>query len=330
MNWNLIGHEWAVQLFQGHLSNNSLRHAYLITGPKDIGKQILAIRFIQAILCEQSDLRDRPCLKCITCQRVDRQEHPDLFPVGVSEGSSLIKVDQVRELMHRLSLSPYEATHKIGLILEIENASVNTQNALLKTLEEPPSPVILILTATSVDQVIETILSRCEEIKLNSVPIPVTQQGLESLHQVPKEKAELLAHISGGKPVKALKYFLDPSILEQRTSLLDEHHEILLGGSVERFAYAAKISSDPLMVQEMLDTWYSIWHDILIKITESEATIQNMDRQEDIEKVVKNINPKTVKNTLASLKRAEELIRMNANLKLTVENLLLQLPSLNK
>jgi hypothetical protein len=111
---------------------------------------------------------------------------------------------------------------------------------------------------------------------------------------------------------------------------LDEHNEILLGGSVERFAYASKISSDPRMVQEMLDTWYTIWHDILLITTESEASIQNIDRQEDLEKVVKNINPTTVKNTLAALKRAEELIRMNANLKLTVENLLLQLPSINK
>jgi DNA polymerase-3 subunit delta' len=250
--------------------------------------------------------------------------------VRVTEGSSQIKVDQVRELMHRLSLSPYEAKHKIGLILEIENASINTQNALLKTLEEPPDPVILILTANSVDQVIETILSRCEEIKLNSVPVPVTQQGLESLHQVPTEKAELLAHVSGGKPEKALKYFHDPSILDHRSALIDEHNEILSGGSVERFAYASKISSDPLMVQEMLDTWYSIWHDILIKITGSQASVQNIDRQEDIENVVRNVDPSTVKKTLASLKRAEELIRMNANIKLTIENLLLQLPSINQ
>ena len=330
MNWNLIGHEWAVQLFQGHLNNNSLRHAYLITGPKDIGKQKLAIRFIQAILCEQSDLNDRPCLNCITCQRVDRMEHPDLFPVMVSEGSSQIKVDQVRELMHRLSLSPYEAKHKIGLILEIENASINTQNALLKTLEEPPNPVILILTANSVDQVLETILSRCEEIKLNSVPLSITQQGLESLHQVPSEKAELLAHISGGRPVKALRYFQDPSLLDHRNAILDDHNEILQGGSVERFAYASKITSDPLLVQDILDTWYSIWHDVLLKSSGSQATIQNIDRQEDIDKVVKDVDPSAVKNALASLKRAEELIRMNANLKLTVENLLLQLPSLIK
>jgi len=184
MNWNMIGHEWAVQLLQGHIKNNSLRHAYLITGPQGIGKKNFSVKFVQTIFCQKSGVSGNPCFECSACQRLGRLEHPDLFPISVEEGSSKIKVDQVRELIHSLSLSPYEAEHRIGLIIDIEHASTNTQNALLKTLEEPPDPVILILTASSVNSVLETIISRCEEIKLNNVPNITTRQGLEKLYQV--------------------------------------------------------------------------------------------------------------------------------------------------
>ncbi len=328
MNWNMIGHEWAVQLLQGHIKNNSLRQAYLITGPQGIGKKNLSLKFIQTLFCQKSRESGDPCLECSTCQRLGRLEHPDLFPISVEEGSSKIKVDQVRELMHSLSLSPYEAKHRIGLIIDIEHASTSTQNALLKTLEEPPDPVILILTASSVDSVLETIISRCEEIKLNTVPIKTTRQGLEQLYQVPSDQAKLLAHISGGKPELALTYHQNPSALERRSTLLDDHLKILAGNSVDRFSYASQIASNPHQVQELLNLWFSIWHDVMIQAGKAQSPINNIDREEDLNRILKVIDLTTAKRSLVLFKRAQGLIKKNANLKLTIEDLMLQLPQL--
>ncbi len=328
MNWNLIGHEWAVQLLQGHIKNRSLRQAYLFTGPRGIGKKALALKFIQAIQCQNGGGSGDPCLKCSTCQRLGKLEHPDLFPVSVEDGSSQIKVDQVRELMHSLSLSPYEAKRKIGLIINIEKASTNTQNALLKTLEEPPDPVILILTASSIDSVLETIISRCEEIKLNPVPIRATALGLERLYEIPSDQANLLAHISGGKPENALLYHQDPSVLERRSILLDDHLQILAGNSVDRFAFAADITSDSQHVQELIDVWFSLWHDILIKTSGASSPINNIDRESDLRSICMEIDLAAAKRTLGLIKRAQGLLVKNANLKLTIEDLFLQLPIL--
>jgi len=328
MNWNLIGHDWAIQLLGGHIKNKSLRQAYLISGPKGIGKQSLAIRFIQAILCQNVSSAGTPCFSCSNCQRLERMEHPDLFPVRLQEGNSKIKVDQVRELIHSLSLSPYETKHKIGLIIDIEKATANTQNALLKTLEEPPDPVILILTATSVDSVLETIISRCEEIKLNTVPISTTASGLEKVFQVPEDQALFLAHISGGKPVNALGYFQDSSKLEQRSILLDDLLDLMAGNSVERFLYANKMTRDPGQVLEILDTWYSFWHDILIKAGNARFPINNIDREDDLQKILQEIDLHSAKNAVQLIKNAVHLIKANANLRLTIEDLLLQLPTL--
>ena len=328
MTWDMIGHEWAIQLLQGHIENNALRHAYLITGPAGIGKKTLAIRFIQAINCQESTEAGVPCLECPTCKRLERMEHPDLFPVVLEEDSKQIKIDQIRSLISTLSLSPYEAKRRIGLLLNFEQANKYTQNSLLKTLEEPPEPVILILTAVSGNLLYETITSRCEEIKLNTVPIQTTREGLEELHKIPSDQADFLAHISAGKPELALKYHQNPNTLEQRNTLLDKQLEILGSNSVLRFAYANQLIKDPEMVQELLDIWSSLWHDILHQTGKSSSPIQNIDRKGDIDFVAGKIDLMTAMSTMNKFRRANGLLKENANLKLTVEDLLLQLPTI--
>jgi DNA polymerase III subunit delta' len=329
MTWDLIGHEWAVQLLQGHIKNNTLRHAYLITGPSDIGKKNLAIRFIQAICCPKPKSLGIPCLECPTCSRLQRMEHPDLFPIIVEEGSKQIKIDQVRELVHNLSLSPYEASRRFGLLVDFELANRHTQNSLLKTLEEPPGSAILILTAVSASALFETVASRCEEIKLNPVPIQTTRQGLERMYQIPEDQADFLAHISAGKPELALAYHQDPEILERRNTLLNQHNEILGGDSVARFAYANQLVKDPSMVQELLYIWSSIWHDVLLQAGNSDTPIRNIDRDGEIQTITNALDLQDAKSTLNLFRRAYSLLQKNANLKLTVEDLLLQLPTIH-
>jgi DNA polymerase-3 subunit delta' len=328
MTWNLIGHEWAVQLLQGHIEKNSLRHAYLLTGPPGIGKKNLAIRFIQAITCREGETKNSPCLKCSTCQKVGRLEHPDLFPVRVEKGSTRIKIDQIREIVHSLSLSPYEISRRFGVLLDFETATIPAQNSLLKTLEEPPGKVILVLTAVSPESLLETITSRCEVIKLHPVPISTTCRGLQENHGIPDETALFLAHISGGKPELALHYHQDPSALEHRSSLLDDHQMIMAGNAVERFSYASKMEREPSLAFELIDIWSSLWHDILLQTSHSSAPLQNIDQEEAIKHIARQIDRKTAQAAVNSFRRAYVLLLDNANLKLTIEDLFLQLPRL--
>jgi DNA polymerase-3 subunit delta' len=329
MTWDLIGHDWAVQLLRGHIRNNSLRHAYLITGPQGIGKANLAIRFIQALNCPEQGSAEVPCLVCSTCKRIKQKEHPDLFPISVGDESTQIKVDQIRELIHSISLSPYESKRRFGLLLDFEHANPNAQNALLKTLEEPPGSVILILTAITSEVLLETITSRCEEIKLNTVPLDITSQGLQELHNLSQEEANFLAHISGGKPEIALAMHANPEILQRRTALLDEHFKILSGNSIKRFAYAEQLNKNPQKVQEMLDIWISLWQDILHQGSQSKTPLQNIDREQEIHHLLKEVDLSMARNTLSLFQRAHRLLDLNANRKLTLEDLLLGLPTIS-
>jgi DNA polymerase-3 subunit delta' len=165
-NWNLLGHEWAVQLLSGQLERNSLRHAYLITGPAGVGRRTLALSLAQAVNCPTPLAPGFPCQTCRTCSQIARQQHPDLAIIQAEEVGGTLKVDQVRELQRSLNLAPYQARYRVALLLRFEEAHPSAANALLKTLEEPASQVILILTASSPDALLPTVVSRCEVFRL--------------------------------------------------------------------------------------------------------------------------------------------------------------------
>ncbi|MBC8508563.1 MAG: DNA polymerase III subunit delta', partial [Chloroflexi bacterium] len=199
-NWGILGHEWAVDLFQGHLANNRMRHAYLITGSQGVGRRTLALRVSQGLNCKEPIAPGIPCLSCHTCQRIERMQHPDLVVVKAEDAGGTLKVDQVRELQRGLSLAPYEATYKIALLLRFEEANPNAANAILKTLEEPPRQVILFVTAQDTETLLPTIVSRCEVIRLRPLSIDQASRGIHEKWGIPEDEARLLAHLSNGRP----------------------------------------------------------------------------------------------------------------------------------
>jgi DNA polymerase-3 subunit delta' len=134
MDWKILGHEWAVELLSQQIARGQVRQAYLFTGPRGVGRQLLALRLAQALNCPDPPQAGQPCLTCYTCTRLERMQHPDLMVVRAEEGSRVLKVEQVREVQHNLALMPYEARYKIALFLNFQDALASVP-ALLKTLE---------------------------------------------------------------------------------------------------------------------------------------------------------------------------------------------------
>ncbi len=330
MVWEIIGHQWASRLLQGHITGDLLRHAYLITGPPGIGKRTLAIRFIQAVNCPSPVQPGVPCRSCRTCRQIQQMEHPDLLPVQSAEDSQQLRIDQVRELIHYLSLVPYQAPYRVGLLIDFEEANLESQNALLKTLEEPGSRVILILITPTPELLLETIVSRCEEIKLRPIPLETVENGLQRLHGIPAADAHLLAHISGGRPAYALALYQNPEAREKRLQLLDAHRNLLSSSFVSRFAYADDLQKDQEKIEQAIEIWSSFWHDVLLKTGGSAAPLQNIDREDAIVEISAEVSLADAHQVLASLKRTRTLLHLNANTRLTLENLLLQLPRIGR
>jgi DNA polymerase-3 subunit delta' len=171
MSWNLMGHDWAVHLLGEHIRGGGVRHAYLFTGPAGVGKTHPghAIRpgaGLPASACPWQILRPVP-----TCRMTLQQQFPDLTIVQAETIGGDLKVDAVRELQHSLSLTPYEADRRIAVMLRFQEANENAQNALLKTLEEAPGRSILLLTADTPENLLPTIVSRCELLRLRPLAV---------------------------------------------------------------------------------------------------------------------------------------------------------------
>lgn len=326
MNWDLLGHEWAVRLLQSHVAQGRLRHAYLFTGPPGIGRRTLALRLAQAINCLQPPAPGIPCLACSACLQIGRLQHPDLTIVEAEKVGGTLKVDQVRELQRGLSLAPYTAAYRVALLLRFEEAHVSAANALLKTLEEPPPKVIILVVASSPEVLLPTIVSRCEILRLRPLPIDTVAAGLQERWSLAPDQADLLAHISGGRPGYAIQLHQNQEQVLQRQVWLDEHMQLLNANRVGRFEYAENLAKDKENLRDGLQFWIGLWRDVLIRAAGTDLPMTNPDRVAEINQLASRFGLNTAWGAIAAMERTLELVDRNVNTRLATEILMLDLP----
>lgn len=325
-NWGLIGHEWAVQLLRQQIILGSQRHAYLFAGASGLGRRTLAIRLAQALNCLQPVAPAEPCLGCRTCTQLEAMLHPDLSVIQGERAGGMIKVDQIRELQRSLALSPYTSRYRVGLLLHFEYANPSAANALLKTLEEPPPQVILLLTAESPESLPATVVSRCEVLRLRPLGSDTLSRQLVQSYGLAADRATLVAHLSAGRPALALRMLQDTSLLANRASWLEEQQRLLVASRMERFAYADELSKDRVALREAILTWLSFWRDVLLRASGASGEFNNLDKAEEIELLAGRFDLEIIRGYVLALERTFDLLDRNANLRLATEVLLLDLP----
>lgn len=333
-NWNqIIGHEWAIKLLSGAIAHRRVGHAYLITGPAQIGKTTLARTFAQALNCEASDVAHRPCGECRACTLIAGDRHPDvrlLEPEISGRGSLSLKIDAIRELQRGLNLAAYEGRYKVAILKRFDAANQNAANAFLKTLEEPPSNVILLLTATDADTLLDTITSRCRTVGLRPLPTNLIEQSLTTRWAIPDEQAHLLAHLADGRLGWAVQAAQEPAILQERSEKIAHLQTILTGNRGARFTQADKLANKPEMIPPLLQTWLSWWRDLLLLSQGSGngpvSPLTNIDQQDTLHRQAQNWPPQTILRSLQETRRALWQLDHNANTRLVLENLFLTYP----
>jgi DNA polymerase-3 subunit delta' len=326
MNWETLGHEWAVDLLKQHVVQGRLRHAYLFTGPEGVGRRTLALRLAQAINCLEPSAPGEPCLRCRACRQIEAMQHPDLAVVQAETRGGTLKVDQIRELHRGLSLAPYEAHYRVALLLHFEEAHPSAANALLKTLEEPPPQVVLLITAESAERLLPTIVSRCETLRLRPLPLEQVSQGLQDRWGLPADQARLLAHISGGRPGYALRLYREPELLSQRNASLEDLFRLLGSNRAERFTYAETLAKDKDALREVVQVWISLWRDVLLRASGSRTPLANLDRQPEVDQLAGRFDIQVANRILSVLDRTLDLLDENVNTRLVSEVLMLDLP----
>ncbi len=329
MDWQIIGHDWAVRLLQRGLATGRMSHAYLISGPAQIGKTTLALAWAQALNCSHDT---PPCGRCSSCLKAARNSHPDIQTiVGQGAGGS-IKIEQIRTMQREAVLAPYEGRFRVLILEEMDRASTEAANCLLKTLEEPPGHVVLILTAIHTEALPDTVVSRCQQLNLRPVARHLIEEALVE-RGVSRPQAGLFAQLSGGRVGWALEAARDETLRRQRQQDLDQLQELLVADPVARFEFASTAGRDPLAVRRRIEQWSTWWRDLLLLTSSGPPTatggsmhVVNTDRIDELRKMAHRVTPAQACAALKALHVAVDRLEANVNPQLALEGLLLKLP----
>jgi DNA polymerase-3 subunit delta' len=328
--WPLIGQERAVAWLEQSLKQGRVSHAYLFLGPPHVGKTSLALCLAQALNCRSPV---SPCGQCTSCRRIAAAKHADVQLIGVAQDAQEISIEQVKDLQQDASLPPYEGSYKVFIITEAERFSPEAANRLLKTLEEPPPQVVIILLASAEERLLPTVISRCHRLELRPVPARQLEQTLMEREGMEAELAKRLAHLAAGCPGLALSNEARKSLLDERPQRLAELSSLDRAGNMERFAFAGRLaeqfSKRRAWVDAELRLWLSWWRDLLLTKVGLKDSVVNIDLETELEDRVQSLSLSQISSFLSNLGQAMRQLEQNANSRLVLEVLMLNLPRLS-
>jgi len=339
-NWGLIGNEQIVERLQAALANGRLSHAYLLCGPSGIGKTALATALAQTLNCREPE---PPCGACSSCRRIAAGGHPDVVTIALESNRTLIGIDRMRELRLSAALKPYEGPWRIFIILEADLLSSDAANTLLKTLEEPPPGVLIVLTTAAEDRVLPTIRSRCQALHLQRVPAPVLTTALVERFALPVPDAEALAALAQGCPGAAIQAAGDPENIEKLEDGLARLRELLEADLPERLIVAgtmvdtgsagaspAGAGGGRASLQDILARWELWWRDLLLVHQGCPTGLVYTAERENYQRIARGLEVGQVHHALKSIQLARQQLEQNALPRLVLDVLSLEFPTIIK
>lgn len=319
---DIIGQAQIKEHLRNALSTGKVSHAYIINGEKSSGKEFIARVFAMALQCEGEG--EKPCQECSSCKKALSGNHPDIVRV-VHEKPNTISVDDIREQVNAdVAVKPYGSAHKVYIINEAEKMTAQAQNALLKTLEEPPEYVVILLLTSNVNSLLPTILSRSVALNMKPVPDELVKQYLCGQLHVPDYQAEVCAAFARGNigKAKALASSEDfENVKAEALSLLKYIREMELN---EMIAAIKKITEYKLEISDYLDI-IAIWYrDVLLfKATNDVNQLVFREEIQSLRRTAQHSSYEGIENIIEALEKAKRRLDANVNFELTMEMLML-------
>ena len=279
---DVVGHETIINYFQNALRIQKFSHAYILNGEDGMGKSLLASIFAAALQCEAHDVN--PCGVCKSCLQAVSGNHPDIKYITHEKAS--ISVDDIRnQLNNDVQIKPYSSKYKVYIIDEAEKLTEQAQNALLKTIEEPPEYAVILLLTNNSNLFLETIVSRCVNLNLKAVPKESIKKYLMEQVKVPDYQAELSATFSNGNLGKAIQLSNSEEFAfmkEEVVRLMKSVDDYELSQIMEAIK---KIAENKSAIHSYLDLILIWYRDVLIfKATMDANLIFYKDEVQDIKK----------------------------------------------
>ena len=319
---NIIGHEEIIGHLKNAIESGKISHSYIFTGEPGSGKKLLAGTFASTLQCEAGGTE--PCQKCDSCKKAMGKNHPDIIMVS-HEKPGTITIDEIRDqVINDIDIRPYYSPYKIYIIADADLMTPQAQNALLKTIEEPPEYAVILLLTNNIGGLLPTIQSRCVRLDLKVVDDGLVKKYLMEQMEIPDYKADVCVAFAQGNMGKAImlatsEYFNE--IKEEVVHLLRNIDEMNVS---ELMDAVKKCMTYKMEINDYLDM-IAIWYrDVLIyKATKNVDRVVFSDQLRYIKARASKSSYEGIENILDAIEKAKARLKANVNFELTMELLLL-------
>lgn len=319
---DVVGHKDILKYISSAVENNRVSHAYILNGERGSGKKMLANLFAMTLLCETGD--NEPCGKCHSCKQAESGNHPDIIRVTHEKPNS-ISVDDIRtQVNNTVDIKPYQGPYKVYIIPQADMMTPQAQNAILKTIEEPPSYAVFLLLTENAETLLPTINSRCVMLKLRNIKDTLIKKYLMENLEIPDYKADMCTAFAQGNMGRAIMLANSDhfnEIREETVQLLKHINEMELN---EIVAAVKNISVYKLEITDYLDIIMIWYRDVLLyKATKEIDKVVFKDQLQSIKEQARKSSYEGIELILESLEKAKARLKANVNFDLVMELLFL-------
>ncbi len=324
----VLGQQHIVRHFENAIKMGKISHAYIINGEAGSGRMRLAMDFAKALQCVENGVdKEQPrgtfCNECKSCRQTESKNQPDIIYVTYEKTG--IGVDEIRtQINNDIDIKPYCSRYKVYIVPESEKMTVAAQNALLKTIEEPPEYAVIILITSNADSFLPTILSRCVLLNMKPVKEEIIQNRLMSEYGVGSYDAKVAAIFSGGNPGKAVRLATSEDFQDLKQCVVGTLFSLKTGGMDLVNVKIKEASEFKKNIEEYFSLMRSWFRDVLMyKATKREDSLIFQEDIRGIEEMAEDCSFFDLDIILKSITQAENRVRTNVNFDLTIEVFLL-------
>ena len=320
----IVGHEQIKEHMQAAIRDKKPFHAYLFQGEEGVGKEALARTFAAGLQC-QSESADKPCKECVSCRQMESGNQPDV--IWVTREKASLGVDEIREqLCNTMDIKPFSSPYKIYLVPEAEKMTEAAQNALLKTIEEPPEYGIVILMTSNISALLPTIQSRCLTMEFRPLSTAVVESYVKEHCQVPDYQARASAAFAQGNLGKAMRYAKSEDFIERKDHIISLLRHVEQMDLSEMLAVIKDLGTRKDEVRDYIDLMVLWYRDVLlIKATKDINQLLFQDEASYISREASHRSYEKIEEILQAFEKAKVRLRANVNFDITMELMLLAL-----
>lgn len=319
---DILGNEHIVEHFKKAIENNKVSHAYIINGEKGMGKSTVAKAFAMTLLCEEKGTV--PCMKCHSCVQALTDNNPDLIMITPDKPTTL-SIDHIRQtLVNDVELKPYSNSHKVYIVEDAELMNNAAQNAILKTIEEPPEYAVIILLTTNISALLQTVLSRCVKLDMQPLKKEVVKKYLMEKEKVVDYQADIAVSFAGGNLGKAIELSKSQDFAEMLDEVIQLLRYIKDMQAYEVVAAVKRASEYKFRFTDYIDLMILWFRDVLVyKASQNVNELIFKDEIQTIKKHAAKSSYNGIEHILEAMNKAKLRLKANVNFDVAIEMMFL-------